>query len=510
MISILGILQIVVSVTIFQGLIAEYFEKHLGEKALSIARTVSRMDQVRDALSGEGSKDIQKLALKIQKDANAEFVVVGDRNGIRLTHPNPDNIGEKFVGGDFQQVIKTGKAYISKSIGTLGPSLRGFAPVVDDNGKVIGFVSVGILESKILKNIKVAQSRPVTYVFMIIFMGIVGASIIAAYVKKLTLGLEPAEIAALHKERSIILNSVKEGILAVDMQGKVRFANKESERLLGAVDSVVGDHVNDLIPQAMIMERINEEEHVFDEEIRIEDAPMIFNMTPVIIKDKKLGLVASFRRKDEMDYLNKELSRAKECSELMRVQSHEYSNKLHTISGLIQIGEFDEAKDLILKESEEFHSLMAYLDSNVKCTVVGGMIIGKYNRAKELKCAFEVEAEKGWKNEVSSPEQVVTVVSNLIENGFDAALDMKERPPAVRVSFAEDKKNFICIVEDSGAGIENPDEIFTKGYTTKADGRGIGLYNLTRALEKLKGSIKFGTSSLGGAKFKVMIPKEGA
>ncbi|PCI22404.1 MAG: histidine kinase, partial [SAR324 cluster bacterium] len=399
------------------------------------------------------------------------------------------------------------KAYISTSTGTLGKSLRGFAPVRSQSGQIIGFISVGYLESNILETIFQARTQVGSFIFMMLFVGLIGGSLIAAYIKGVTLNMEPAEVATLHQEREIVLNSIREGIIAFNLEGIIHFANKEAERLIQAPLPLKGQHIDAILQEAKLMEHMQKSETLCDKEIVVQGQSMIFNVNSVLIKEKPLGLVVSFRRKDEIDYLNQELSMVNQCSDLLRVQSHEYFNKLHTIGGLLQIEEYDEAKDLILKESYLFQELMEYLEENVKCPMINGMLIGKFNKASELKCTLEIDFNGRWLTSPQFPEHLVTILGNLLDNAMDAVLSARIAKPLVRIALHESETHFQAIVEDNGQGIAADLKLFDKGVTTKADGRGIGLYNVLKALDVMLGQINHTRSSLGGAKFTVEFPK---
>ncbi|WP_022850105.1 ATP-binding protein [Limisalsivibrio acetivorans] len=505
MISIVVVLQILVTVAIFQSHIADYYEDYIGSRVMGIAKTVARMHTVREALAEDiPVRDVQKLAESVREDTGAEFVVVGRPDGTRLSHPNPENIGKTFVGGDFRRAIEDGISYVSESVGTLGPSLRGFSPVKNADGRIIGFVSVGYLKTDVDREIFLAQRKPATYVFMMVFIGLVSAVIIAGYVKRITLDLEPSEIASMHKEREIILNSVREGIIAVDCTGRIRFANNEAGRILHLENDINRKDINEIMPDSIITKRLLNCEEGHDEEIRTGEDTLIFNITPVYSRSRVEGVVASFRRRDEIDYIKRELNTVKECSEMLRVQSHEYSNKLHTISGLLQIEEYEEAKDIILKESEGYHSLVEYLDNSVNCTLISGTVIGKYNRACELKCEFELYRDGGWPAPPASPDDAVTILGNLLDNAMEAARNSEK--PWIKLSLYTDDDMLAALVEDNGPGLNPENNIFAKGYTTKGDGHGIGLYNVVMALENAEGRIEAGNRDEGGAYFRIFLP----
>lgn len=118
----------------------------IGEQALTTAKAVAEIPDVKNALeTGASTDELQKLIGAIQKRADAEYIVVGDENGIRLTHPDQEKIGMPMVGGDNEQALVYGNSYISLADGSLGTAVRGKTPVFNEEGDVIGVVSVGFM-----------------------------------------------------------------------------------------------------------------------------------------------------------------------------------------------------------------------------------------------------------------------------------------------------------------------------------------------------------------------------
>jgi len=131
---------------VFSSIIGASIEEQLGKKALSVAKIVANDPELRHAFQTENPSElIQPIAENVRRQTDAEFVVVGNRDGIRYAHPLPDRIGKGMVGGDNELGLLHGQSYISQAVGSLGPSLRGKVPIRDDDGNVVGIVSVGFL-----------------------------------------------------------------------------------------------------------------------------------------------------------------------------------------------------------------------------------------------------------------------------------------------------------------------------------------------------------------------------
>lgn len=94
-------------------------------KALSVAEAVASSPTIKHAFKEtKPSNMIQPYAEKVRQRTGAEFVVVGNTEGIRYSHPIPERIGKKMVGGDNGAAL-SGKAIVSEAVGSLGYSIRG-------------------------------------------------------------------------------------------------------------------------------------------------------------------------------------------------------------------------------------------------------------------------------------------------------------------------------------------------------------------------------------------------
>ncbi|MFP3355126.1 Spo0B domain-containing protein, partial [Pseudoalteromonas sp. SIMBA_153] len=73
------------------------------------------------------------------------------------------------------------------------------------------------------------------------------------------------------------------------------------------------------------------------------------------------GAVATFRSRREIIDLSQALTQASRDVDMLRAQAHEFSNKLYTISGLLQLQRIDEALALIHQETERAQAQMSFL-----------------------------------------------------------------------------------------------------------------------------------------------------
>lgn len=504
---------------IYYIVITNVFDDQIGERALKVAETVAIMPEIRRAFSDpDPSRIIQPISESVRMKTNAQYIVVGNREGIRFSHPIPDRIGKYMVGGDNGPVLD-GQSIISRATGSMGPSIRGKAPVLDAGGNVIGIVSVGFLTDNIDRINDTYQHGIVILSLVSLAVGAGGAVLIAHSVRRSTHGLEPKEIGLLYTEKKAVLESIREGILAVNQQGMVTSANRFALQLLQLAENeeILGKHIEDVLPNTRLPEVMRSGEAEFDREMVIGDHEVVVNRVPITDRQNRVtGAVSSFRSKSELYRLAEELSQVKRFADSLRAQTHEYSNKLYVISGLIQLESYQEAVDLINREVKVHQSLIQFIMREIPDPVIGGLLIGKYNQAQELKLNFEIDYESSFRDIPDHMDRslLVTIIGNLIDNAMEAVLarkDLPEHTGTVTLLLTDLGQDLIIDCEDNGVGIPEKlsKSIFEKGFSSKqGEHRGIGLALVVHAVNKLSGYITFSRNSGTGTVFTVAIPKQ--
>ncbi|MBD8500153.1 ATP-binding protein [Paenibacillus arenosi] len=486
-----------------------------GEEALRLAKVIANMDQVKQAFEKDNpTAIILPLVEQIRLQTEAEFIVVGDEKGIRIAHPVADRIGKPMVGGDNDAVFR-GEAIISEAVGSLGASLRGKAPIIDHNNRIIGVVSVGFLKKDIKEEVLPYQLAISGLAALAILLGVGGAVIITKNVKKSIHGLEPVEIGRLYQEKQTLLESIREGIIAINEKGYITTMNPAAFELMGLQpQDITGVPITTLFPQTTLMEVIESKRSQYDVEFTIGDRDLVANRVPILnSRNQVIGAVSSFRNKSDMFMLTEQLSQLRNYADGLRSQTHEFSNKLHLIAGLIQLESYSEALDLIAKESNMHQNFMHFMMEEIPDPIVAGLLIGKFNRAHEVNVELQVDAASSFKNvpEYVDRNKLVTIIGNLIDNALEAVHQM-EQERLIRVFLSDTGNELMIEVEDSGSGIPPAygDNIFNLGFTTKiGEHRGFGLSLVKQAVEQLGGMIHYHTREEGlGAVFVVIIPKE--
>ncbi|KSU80977.1 ATPase [Fictibacillus enclensis] len=487
-------------------------EENRGRLALELAKSISFMPSVIEAFdTDDPAKTIQPLAEKIRKSTGAEFIVVGNRQGIRYSHPVPSEIGKKMKGGDNKRALQ-GKYYVSRAKGSLGPSLRGKAPIYNKQGEIIGLVSVGFLLEDINEQITNNLQKVLVVSFLALIVSIIGSFMLSRNIRKDTMGLEPYEIAALYKEKNAVYHSVKEGILAIKKDGRITNMNQPAKRLLNIEGSVRNMKVDGLFPSDYLYEVMQHGSPEPDKEMYWKGQTVIVNCTPLRNESGEItGVVASFRDKTEIEQMVNTLSEVKQYSDDLRSQTHEYTNKLYVLYGLLQLGEYEEAIDMIKNETTLLQLQHSVVFRQIQDTKVQAILLGKLAKASEKKIQFEIAPDSTLEvlPQHIKLSNLIVILGNIIDNAFDAVSGMES--PAVKLFVTDIGSDIIFEVEDNGTGIGEKEipQLFNRGYTSKTGSkpRGYGLANADEAVKELNGIIEVHSQPENGTVFTVYLPK---
>jgi two-component system CitB family sensor kinase len=480
------------------------------QRALTVAQSVAGMPSVRDALrDSDPSRTLQPLAEGMRRAAGAAFVVIAGADGIRYSHPNPALIGKPI--DEDPSAILAGHTFVGIQQGTLGRSVRGKAPVFDSTGQVVGIVSVGFLVEQVSGQLAADLPLLAVYLLVAVALGIVGSLLLARHLKRQTFGLEPEEIATLLETREASLHGIREGTVATDVDGRITLINDEARRLLRLSADSVGQPLAEVLPPGRVRDLLIGEVTGADEVVLAADRVLVVSRMPVVVRGRTIAHVATFRDRTELESLLRELDNARSVSEALRAQAHDFSNRLHTIAGLIELGRQEEAIQLTTESSSVSQELTESLLERVGDPVLGALLLGKSAVAAERGIQFRLTPDSRLDGDAGHPRDLITVVGNLIDNALDAAaISSNGGPRWVEVSIHKADGDVVIQVHDSGPGIGEGDleQIFSEGYTTKLAGpgsrRGLGLALVQQVAARRGGQVT--VVNRGGALFTVRLP----
>lgn len=455
-------------------------------QALTLARTVASDPSVRAdvlAISKQAGTPppAELLAGPLMATAEAArtrtgalFVVITDETGLRLAHPDPARLGEK-VSTDPSEAL-AGRELTTRNTGTLGPSAGAKVPVyAPGTNAIVGEVSVGYS----MESVSQTVARDVGPVALAaagsLLTGVLASFLLRRRLQRLTLGLEPEEISTLVHDQVAVLQGVDDGVIGVSADGRISVFNAAAQRLLGQPDLAGTPWAAAPVPdqlKALTLPDARESEAI---ELVAGGRVLVVSARKALHRREDLGWVIMLRDRTELQQLTRQLDAVGTMSTALRAQRHEFANQLHTIAGLMSIGQHHQARDYLaglaatgpLKFPVDQAELLQdpYLQAFVGAKGV---------EADERGVTLRIGPETLVRGQVTEPQDVTTVLGNLIDNAVNAAVAGSSTDRWVEVEVLDepddDGGTLHIVVADSGDGLGagNAEAVFAEGFTTAA------------------------------------------
>jgi sensor histidine kinase regulating citrate/malate metabolism len=386
-------------------------------------------------------------------------------------------------------------------------SIAAQVPVIDNRGRQSGIAMVAEAYPSVGQRIVEAAPDLLSFVALGLGLGVVGSWLLARLIKRRTRGLEPAEIGALADQREALLHSIREGVVAVGNDGVVTVLSDSARELLDLPDGVEARALADLPLSHEVRDALLGDSDVRDAVLTVGGRVIVLNRNRVFHDGRQVGTVATLRDRTELLAMQSELNARESVTRTLRAQTHEFSNQLHTISGLLQLEEYDEAARVIGALSRRRAEISDEVTSRVDDPAVAALLIAKVSLAAERGIDLRLAVDSclpRLDHELSA--DVGTVLGNLVDNGVDATASAGGTRVDVRLTI--DEQAALVQVADSGPGVPADAEIFRRGYTTKpgdASGRGVGLALVQLVCERRGGTVSVHNDE--GAVFTARLPR---
>ncbi|HBB14797.1 MAG TPA: hypothetical protein DCZ76_11085 [Treponema sp.] len=241
---------------------------------------------------------------------------------------------------------------------------------------------------------------------------------------------------------------------------------------------------------------------------------LLFLVVTIVAILIELAVCATISKKIKKEFLRftEDFEGTKFLVDSMRANNHDFTNKLHVILGLIQIGEYEKAQNYIQNISIIQRETVTFVMHNIENSSLAALLIGKIARASECNVKFSLKENSCYKEkDIDIPsEALVTITGNLIDNALDAMNRSHKECKELSIGIYSKPGDLLLIVQDSGPGIPKDirEAIFEKGFSTKGKGRGLGLYHTKQLILSLGGEI-FVESQVGkGSCFTVKLKRD--
>jgi len=313
-------------------------------------------------------------------------------------------------------------------------------PVLNNKGQLVGTVIAGRRFPTMAGLFADAAPNLLTYLGVAGILGAAGSWWLAARVKRQTLGLEPDQIARLVEHREAMLHGIREGVVSVDADGIITLVNDSARALLGLPGDAVGRPIDGvgLGDEAVRALRSHESRDrntdLVDTALVNGGVMLVLNQTTIHPPRSKPEVVTTLRDRTELVTLQHDLGSSLQASDTLRAQTHEFANRLHTISMLLQLGDGDAAVEYIDAVTRDRSDLDSTVLTRIAEPAVAALLIAKTSLARERGAELTLTADSALPrvDDVLAAD-LVTVIGNLVDNALDAVTGAATRLVSVDV-----------------------------------------------------------------------------
>lgn len=515
--TLLGIVLVAVTATTLEQT-SSIFASGQQRRMLTVAEYSAAIPTLRSALDNELAPELlASLAESLRTSTDVDHLIVTDADGLVLASPaSPELVGEANLIGATPSSFGGAWAGVARIAEV--PHIVASVPVFSTGSELVGRVIAGRESLTIGALLADAAPNLLTYLGVAGTLGVVGSWWIAARVKRQTLGLEPDQIARLVEHREALLHGIREGVIGVDSDGVITLATDSARNLLSLPDDAEGLSIDEVgLDEEAV--RVLRSHGPNDRDVALVNrgALLVLNQATIRPPRSKSEVVTTLRDRTELVTLQNELGKSLLATDTLRAQTHEFTNRLHTISTLIQLGDTAEVVtyiDAVYRDTTVFDSTIL---TRIAEPAVAALLGAKSSLAREYGAKFTLTAESRLPRvDASMSTDLVTVIGILVDNALEAVKGATTRSVEVDVRpVNEDGTSQLSevrvAVRDSGPGVDATvaDHMFEPGVTTKSSARneadnGYGLAIVKLIVTRRNGRVSYQTER--GAVFEAILP----
>jgi PAS domain S-box-containing protein len=348
------------------------------------------------------------------------------------------------------------------------------------------------------------------------------------------------EITAFKNYTDRIISSMTNGLMTVDLDGRLVTLNETAEKILGkSKEEMVREPVNLVLGDphpftTMMMETLSRDQGVFRREIELkkEDNLLWLMASTSLLKDgegRKIGALMIFQDITEIKDLEEKLRQADRLAALGTLSAglaHEIKNPLSAIKTFVQLlsqkganpSFMDRFNNTVPREIDRINQLVedlleltrtrkrSFVHLDVR-TLVTQVIDLHGEEMKRKHIAFEGRLDPETPLIRGDSETLFRALSNLVINSIQA---MPNGGQLSISSLKEDSGSPLVkmIIEDSGIGMDQTTlkNLFNPFFTTKEKGVGLGMALVRKIVEDHRGTIEAISDKDKGTTFILRLP----
>jgi sensor histidine kinase regulating citrate/malate metabolism len=218
-----------------------------------------------------------------------------------------------------------------------------------------------------------------------------------------------------------------------------------------------------------------------------------------------IGLYFASRYKS--DNLVESIQNLEELNTKLRAQRHDYLNHFQVIYGLMDLQEYEEAKNYIDPLFKDILKVSKALKTAQPA--VNALLQAKMEVAEKKNIDLFLEIRSDLKHIPIEAWNLCKILANIIDNSITAVATV-ENEKTIHIEIGEDQQTYSFVIDNNGPMIpENQvNDIFKQGFTTKKEQEhGMGLYIVSKIVHEAGGLIHV-TSDIKRTCFCIELPKK--
>lgn len=206
----------------------------------------------------------------------------------------------------------------------------------------------------------------------------------------------------------------------------------------------------------------------------------------------------------DADMLQDAYAQLEDLNGTLRAQRHDFMNHLQVVFSLLELEDYKEASDYI----ERVYGDIRRVSRTLKTAhpAINALLAAKVGDCEARGVHVDLQIESPWIDLPVESWEMCRVLGNLIDNAMDAMKDTPE--PRLLIRLSESVQSYTFAIANNGPMIQPSvaERIFQRGFSTKGEGRGMGLSIVRGIMESGGGKLTL-SSDEEETRFEGTLPK---
>ena len=210
--------------------------------------------------------------------------------------------------------------------------------------------------------------------------------------------------------------------------------------------------------------------------IGLPEQVLLCTMTLLVSWGAVLDIREAFSARElasDADMLQDAYAQLEDLNGTLRAQRHDFMNHLQVVFSLLELEDYKEASDYI----ERVYGDIRRVSRTLKTAhpAINALLAAKVGDCEARGVHVDLQIESPWAGLPVESWEMCRVLGNLIDNAMDAMKDAPE--PRLLIRLSESVQSYTFVIANNGPMIQPSiaERIFQRGFSTKGEGRGMGL-----------------------------------